>query len=137
MKKYLLGALITLTGLFALATGAQAGTGDVVVHIKQDFVAGGKAFPAGTYKVLQDDTGTGQVLILRGEQPGESAFLVANTHDSSLPKQPEVKLTRVGEVYYLSEVATELGVYTLAEPSVVTRTAKTTDQTTMSPSGSN
>ena len=42
MKKYLLGALITLTGLFTLATGAQAGTGDVVVHIKQDFVAGGR-----------------------------------------------------------------------------------------------
>ena len=137
MKKYLLGALITLTGLFALATGAQAGTGDVVVHIKQDFVAGGKALPAGTYEVLQDATETGQVLILRGEQPGESAFLVPNTHDSSSPQRLEVKLTRVGDVYYLSEVSTELGVYTLAKPSVVTRTAKTTDQTRMSSSGSN
>ena len=67
MKKYLLGALITLTGLFVLAAGVQAATGDVVVHINQDFVAGGKAFPAGTYKVLQDVTGTGQALILRGE----------------------------------------------------------------------
>jgi hypothetical protein len=48
MKKYLLGTLITLTGLFALAAGAQAETGDVVVQIKQDFIAGGKALPAGT-----------------------------------------------------------------------------------------
>ena len=47
MKKYLLGALITLTGLFALAAGAQAATGDVVVHINQDFVAGGRRFPPG------------------------------------------------------------------------------------------
>jgi hypothetical protein len=137
MKKYLLGALITLTGLFVLASGAQAATGDVVVHINQDFVAGGKAFPAGTYKVLQDVTGTDQALILRGEQPGESAFLVPNAHDSSYPKRLEVKLTRVGDVYYLSEVTTELGVYTLAQPRVVARTAKTTDQTTMSSSGSN
>ena len=137
MRKYLLGALITLTGLFVLAAGAQAETGDVVVHIKQDFVAGGKAFPAGTYKVLQDVTGTGHDLILRGEQPGDSAFLVPNTHDSSYPKRLEVKLTRVGDVYYLSEVATELGVYTLAQPRFATRTAKATDQTTMSSSGSN
>jgi hypothetical protein len=136
MKKYLLGAFITFTGLFVLAAGAQAATGDVVVHINQDFVAGGKAFPAGTYKVLQDVTGTGQDLILRGEQAGESAFLVPNTHDSSYPQRLEVKLTRVGDVYYLSEVATELGVYTLAQPSVVTRTAKATNQS-VSPSGSN
>ena len=136
MKKYLLGALITLTGLFALAAGAQAATGDVVVHVNQDFVAGGKTFPAGTYKVLQDVTGTGQDLILRGEQPGESAFLVPNTHDSSYPQRLEVKLTRVGDVYYLSEITTELGVYTLAQPRVVTRTAKATNQS-MSPSGSN
>jgi hypothetical protein len=137
MKKYLLGALITLTGLFALAAGAQAETGDVVVHIKQNFVAGGKAFPAGTYKVLQGFPETAQALILRGDQPGASAFLIPTTHDASLPERLEVKLTRVGDVYYLSEVATELGVYTLAPPQVVTRTAKAKDDGTMSSSGSN
>jgi hypothetical protein len=137
MKKYLLGALITLTGLFALAAGTQAETGDVVVHIKQNFVAGGKAFPAGTYKVLQGFPETAQALILRGDQPGASAFLIPTSHDASLPERLEVKLTRVGDVYYLSEVATELGVYTLAPPQVVTRTAKAKDDGTMSSSGSN
>jgi hypothetical protein len=137
MKKYLLGALITLTGLFVLAAGAQAETGDVVVHIKQDFIAGGKAFPAGTYKVSQDFVGTSQALLLRGEQPGESAFLVPTAHDSSYPKRLEVKLTRAGDVYYLSEVATEFGVYTLALPRGETRMATAKDQGTMSSSGSN
>jgi hypothetical protein len=137
MKKYLLGALITLTSLFALAAGAQAETGDVVVHIKQDFVAGGKAFPAGTYKVLQSFPETAQALILRGDQPGASAFLIPTTHDASLPERLEVKLTRVGDVYYLSEVATELGVYTLPPPQVVTRSAKAKDDGTMSSSGGN
>jgi hypothetical protein len=137
MKKYLLSALIMLTRLFALATGAQAGTGDIVVEIKQDFMAGGKAFPAGKYKVIRDFPGTSQALILRGEQPDASAFLIPTTHDGSWSQQPEVKLTRVGGAYYLSEVVTDLGVYTLAAPRVDTRTAKATDQNSMSSSGSN
>ncbi len=137
MKKHLLGGIIVLTGLFALATGAQAGTGDIVVKIDQDFIAGEKAFPAGTYKVIQDSPGTSQVLILRGEQPGESIFLLPTTRDASSPERPEVRLTRVGDAYYLTEVATELGVYSLASPRVEARTARTTDQSTVSPSGSN
>jgi hypothetical protein len=137
MKKYLVGALITLTGLFALATGAQAGTGDVVVQIRQDFIAAGKTFAAGRYKVIQDFSGTGQALILRGEQPDASVFLIPTSHDTFSTGRLEVKLTPVGDVYYLSEVATEFGVYTLAPPRVETRTAKAKDQDTMSSSGNN
>lgn len=137
MKKYLFSALITLAGLFALAASSRAQTGDVVVRIEQDFTAGGKAFPAGTYKVLQSSAGTAQTLILRNQESGGSAFLIPTAHDALSSKQPEVKLTRVGDVYYLTEVATELGVYTLSPPRVETRTAKTTDHGVMSPSGSN
>jgi hypothetical protein len=139
MKKYMLGTLITLTGLFALAAGAQAQTGNVVVHIKQDFIAGGKALPAGTYRVYQGFAETtGQALILRGEEPGKSAFLIPATHDASLPERLHVKLTRVGDVYYLSEVATEFGVYTLHAPGELTRTAKAMkDHRTMAAAGSN
>jgi hypothetical protein len=137
MKKYLLGTLITLTGLFALGAGAEAETGDVVVHIKQDFVAGGKALPAGAYKVYQGFPETGQALILRGEEPGASAFLIPATHDASFPERLFIKLTRVGDVYYLSEVATELGVYTLPAPRELTRSAKAKDHDTMAASGSN
>jgi hypothetical protein len=138
MKKYLLSAIIMLTGLFALATGAEAGTGDVVVKINEDFMAVGKAFPAGTYKVIQDSPGTNQALILRGEQPGESVFLLPATRDTTSSEQrPEVQLTRVGDAYYLTEVATEIGVYTLIPPRVEARTAKATDQDTVSSPGSN
>ena len=122
MKKHLLGALITLTGLFALAAGAHAETGGVVVHINQDFVVGEKALPAGTYWVRH--SGSGQVLILRGDEPGASAFLLPTACDASTPERRQVKLTRVGDVYYLSEVATENGVCTLAPPRMVARPAK-------------
>ena len=68
MKKYLFSALVTLAGLFVLAASSQAQTGDILVQIKQDFTAGGKALPAGTYKVFRSVTGTDQILILRGQQ---------------------------------------------------------------------
>jgi hypothetical protein len=137
MKKQLLGAVIVLSGLFALATGAQAGTGDIVVKINQDFTAGGKTFPAGTYEVIRISPGLSDTLMLRGEQAGATAFLLPGTWDASVPVEPQVRLTRVGDTYYLSEVSTESGVFTLPEPRVETRTAKVVEHGTTSPSGSN
>jgi hypothetical protein len=126
MKKFLLSTLIITAGLWTLATGARAQTGTVVVHIRQDFMAGGKAFPAGTYKVYEDLPQTGQTLILRGEEA--SVFLLPRTHDGAFAGETGVKLTRSGDVYYLSEIVTELGVYTFSVPPALTRTAKANDQ---------
>ena len=78
MKKYLLGVLVMFAGLIAgvlaLAAGARAETGVVMVHINQDFIAGGKAFSAGTYKVYQGSPQTGQWLILRSGSLSLSIF---------------------------------------------------------------
>jgi hypothetical protein len=137
MKKYLFGALVAVTGLIALATGAQAQTGSIVVHIHQDFIAGNRMFPAGTYKIGQDLSGSAPLLVLRGTKPGAASFVLATTLDSSSPQQLKVKLTRLGDVYYLSEVATETGVYTLAPTKYVTRMARATDLSGMPSSGSN
>lgn len=135
MKKFLLGALITLTGLFVLAAGAQAQNGNVVVHIQHDFIAGGKTLPAGTYRILPDLSGSGQSLILRGDR--ESAVLLPIMHDGSSTERLHVTLIRVDDVYYLSEVATDFGVYTLAQPASVTRLAKARERGMTSSSGSN
>jgi hypothetical protein len=137
MKKFLLGTLIMITGLFALAAGAQAETGGVVVHINQDFIAGGKAFSAGTYKVHQGSPQTGQFLILSDAETGASVFLLPSMHDGDIPGQFEVKLRRAGNLYYLSEVVTDLGVYTLPAPHALTQTARVKNDATMAGSGSN
>ncbi len=141
MKKFLLGTLVLIAGLIAgvlaLTAGARAETGVVVtVHINQDFIAGGKAFSGGTYKVYQGSPQTGQWLILRCEETGASVFLLPSTHDGAFPGQFEAKLTRAGSVYYLSEVATDLGVYTLPAPHALTQTAKKKDHDKMAASGS-
>jgi hypothetical protein len=137
MKNYLLGALVTLTCLFALSTGVQAEEGDVVVHINQNFVAGGKALPAGTYRVHQALPETGQALSLRCQESGESAFVVVGTRDASFAAPLNVKLTRMGDAYYLSEVATEFGLYTFPAPGELTRMAKAKAHPIMEASGSN
>lgn len=135
MKKFLLTTLIMIGGLFTLAAGARAEMGTVVVHINEDFVVGGATLPAGTYKVYEDSPATGQTLILRGEKG--SVYLIPSTHDQTCTGQLKVKLTRAGDVYYLSEVATDLGVYTFPVPRELTRTAKVKDQDLRPASGTN
>lgn len=135
MKKLVLGIPIIIAGLFALGTAAQAETGAIVANINHDFVAGGTAHSAGTYLVyrLTPDT-----LVLRNEESGASVFMLSSMHKAANQgQQLEVKLTRSGDVYYLNEVVTDLGIYTLPEPRALTRAAKVKDQTTMGQSGSN
>ena len=127
MKKVLMGTLIMIAGLFTLATGAQAQAG-IVAHIGQDFVAGGKAVPAGTYKVYQGTPETGLTLVLRGEEPGSSIFLIPSTHDGAVAGPLELKLTRAGDSYYLSEIVTESGLYTFSQPRTLTGPAEAKNQ---------
>ena len=142
MKKYLLGILVMIAGLVAgvltLAVGAHAEIGGVImVHINQDFIAGGKAFSAGTYKVYQGSAQTGQWLILRSKDTGDSVFLLPSSHDGAFPGQFGAKLRRAGNLYYLREVVTDLGVYTLPAPHALTQTAKKKDHDKMAAPGSN
>jgi len=134
MKKFLLSTLIVTAGLFTVATGAPAQTGAVVVRIPQDFRAGRKAFPAGTYKEYEDLLQTGHTLILRG--PEASVLLLPCTHDGAFAGETGVKLARSGDGYYLSEIDTELGVYTFAVPRAPMRTARASDQDSKAAGGS-
>ena len=136
MKKFLLATLVMIAGVLALAVGVRAETESVMIHINQDFIAGGKTFSAGTYKVYQGSPQTGQWLILRSKETGASVYLLPSTHDWAFPGQVEAKVTRAGNSYYLSEVVTELGIYTLPAPHALTQTAKKKDHDKMAASGS-
>jgi hypothetical protein len=135
MKKFLLGTLVMIAGVVALAAGARAETGDVMIHINQDFIAGGKTFSAGTYRVYQGSPQTGQWLILRSKETGASVYLLPSAHDWAFPGQLEAKLTQAGNLYYLSEVVTEFGIYTLPAPHILTQTAKKKDHDKMAEVG--
>ena len=134
MKKFLLSTLLLIAGLFMMSSGASAQTGTVVMHIPQDFTAGGKALPAGTYKVFEGSTPASLTLILRGQEG--SVFLVPTTRDSAFPGQAGAKLVRVGDVYYLSEIVSPLGTYTLTAPHELSRIAKAPSQDSAAAGGS-
>ena len=137
MKKFLLGTFVMIAGIVALATGACAETGGgVMVHINHDFIAGGEALSAGTYKVYQGSPETGQWRILRSKETGASVFLLPSTHDGVFPGPFEAKLTQAGNLFYLSEVVTELGVYTLPAPHTQTQTIPKKDRNKVAASGS-
>ena len=139
MKNILLGTFVMIAGVVALAAGASAETGGgVMVHINHDFIAVGKALSAGTYKVCQGSSETeGQCLILRSKETGASVFLLPSSHDGAFPGQFGAKLRRAGNLYYLREVVTDLGVYTLPAPHALTQTAKKKDHDKMAAPGSN
>jgi hypothetical protein len=113
MKKSLLSIPILITGLFAMTTGAWA-EANVVANINHDFVAGGKTHSAGTYTVYRVSP---EAMILRSEETGASTFLLPSMHEEALPgHEIKVKLIEAGGVYYLSEIATDVKVYTLPAP---------------------
>jgi hypothetical protein len=114
MKQYLFGAVLAFAGLVALAPAARAQA--LVVHIQQDFVAGGKTLPAGNYTIARNVDGAGQVLLLRDRRSGASAFLVATTKDAPVAERNQVTLLRSGDALYLSEIATDAAVFTFAPP---------------------
>lgn len=137
MKDFLLGTLVIIAGLIAGAAGARAETGrGITVQINQDFIAGGKAFSAGTYKLYPGSPATGQWLILRSKETGASVVLLPSTYDGTFRRQVEAKLKRAGNAYYLSEVATTLGVYTFPAARALPQTSKNKNHENMAVSGS-
>jgi hypothetical protein len=124
-----------IAGILTFAAAAWAQTGTMLVNIDRDFIAAGKLLPAGKYKVFPSSTGT---LVLRSEETRNSVFLVTGVRNPPVfADESGVKLTLSGEMYYLSEVKTDLGAYSLVIPRTMTHTAKTMDHTGIIASGSN
>ena len=111
MKKVSLGIHIMVVGLLAFATGARAETISMVANIGHDFVASGQTHSAGIYKLSRL---TPETLLLQCKETGESVVLLPSMYDYTLSGQrPALKLRLTGDVYYLTEVVTASGVYSL------------------------
>ena len=135
MKKFMLRISMIIFGMLVLASSSWAQTGIVVANINYDFVAGGKTHLAGNYRVYRLSPET---LILQSEDTRTSFFLVPSTHhDPRDDQRSGMKLTLSGGVYYLSEVATDLGVYAFPAPRTLVRTANTKKLSGVAASGSN
>ena len=134
MKKLVFCAL-TLACLSALATGLRADDGAIVANVDQDFVAAGKTFPAGTYRFAPDSPGS-RFVTIRNHEGDSTAVVLPIVYDASAPQRAHLLLRRVDGVNYLSEIATPLGVFTLATTRKLEQ-IEAKDRDAMSSTGTN
>jgi len=134
MKKSYSVAILTLVCVFGLGVRAQAQDEQVVAKAPFDFVAGGKAMPAGTYNVSRI-VGPQRELVVRGSD--NSAFVLPMVFDGVASDHAGLGFEHVGDSYFLSKIETLGGVYTLGTPRPMTKVAQMKDNIGLSSSGSN
>lgn len=114
MKKIYLAALLMLTGLWGMSINAHAQDADtVVVSVPFEFVAGGAMLPAGQYRVSRVKPGANRELAINSYDKG-GAFLLPLVFDQATDAgKPTLSFEHVGGKYFLSEIKTLGGVYTM------------------------
>ena len=127
MKTYC-SVVLTMTCLLGLGISALAqDASGVVVKVLFDFVAGGKTLPAGTYSVGRLSPGIHPSLIIDGKDNSAFALVLPIVPDGDSAGRTELSFERVGGKYFLSEVATPAGVYTLLTQRAMARLAQMND----------
>jgi hypothetical protein len=135
MKKSYLAAVLTLTCVLGIGVSASAQDTDaVVVTVPFEFVAGGATLPAGEYRVSRISPGVNRELAIRGSDKG-TAFLLPLAFDGVSSDQPTLSFEHVGGKYFLSDIKTTGGIYTLALPRKQIALAQTNSHDTMQISG--
>jgi hypothetical protein len=138
MKKQYFAVLFTLMCVLGLGPRAQAQDEDTVIaQVPHDFVAGGAVLPAGTYRVSRVDTAGTRELLIRGYETGASAFLIPTVFADAPAEHAHLSLQPVGNKYFLSEIQTANGVYTIVIPPSAIKLAEMEQHDGTSPSGSN
>jgi hypothetical protein len=138
MKRRYLTVLVGLICVTTLGLTARAQDEDTVTaKVPYDFVAGGAVLPAGTYRISRVDTVGTRELEISSYETGASAFLLPTVFADGPGEHAQLTLESVGGKYFLSEIQTANGVYTLALPRSVIMVGQTGQHGGMSPSGSN
>ena len=134
MKKSYLTVVLTLTCLLGLGISASAqDTSNIVANVPFEFVAGGKTLPAGTYSVGSVFPESDLTLIIRSLDKG--GVLLPIIFDGASGGQAKLSFEHVGDTYFLGEVQTPAGVYTIGTRRAITKLAQMKDHGTVASSG--
>jgi len=135
MKRSYLAAALTLACVLGIGVSARAQDTDaVVVTVPFEFVAGGATLPAGEYRIGRVTPGINRELAMRSYNNG-GAFLLPVAFNDVTSDKPTLSFEHVGDKYFLSDIKTEGGVYTLALPRKQIALAQTNTHDTMQISG--
>ena len=136
MKKSYLTAVLTLACLLGVGVSARAqDTEGVRVNVPFEFVAGGAPLPAGTYTVGRVSVEPYSTIAISSY--GHGALVLPIAIDGPRTEQPKLSFEHVGGKYFLSQVDTPGGSYTLALPRAMVTLAQMKDQGTLSSGGTN
>jgi hypothetical protein len=140
MKNVYLTAVLSLTCLLCLGTGANAQDAEGVrVTVPFEFVAGGTTLPAGTYTVGRLSVDAYSSIEISGRSNGVFALPIAVDGTSS--GKPRLSFQQLGGKYFLSEADTPGGIYKFALPRAIVALAQMKDhgkdQSTTSSGGTN
>jgi hypothetical protein len=114
MRKQFLRIVVVLIAVAGLGVAAKGQDVDrIVVNVPYQFVVGGKALPAGTYRVNRLSAAAPRVLMLTGYQNNASAMILATDVENNLSDKPEIALEQFGNEYFLSKVETAGHLYRL------------------------
>jgi hypothetical protein len=134
MKKLFSTTVLSLICLLGLGISAHAQDASrLAVTVPFDFIAGGQTLPAGTYTVSRASQSSWVGLAIRSYDNG--VFLLPVAFDDAAADQAKLAFAHVGDKYFLSEVDTPVGVYSIAMPRAMTKVAQMKDQVTLSSSG--
>jgi len=135
MKRLYMTALLTLSCVLGLGISSQAQDADeVVVTVPFEFVAGGVVLAAGEYKVSRVNPDLNRELDIHGFNKG-SAFLLPISFDGGAAVEPKLSFEHVGGKYFLSEIKTLTGVYTLPRSPEMIMLGQSNTPNALPPSG--
>ena len=115
MNKPFLRILVVLAGFAGFVIPAKA-QDQIVAKVPFQFVAAGRTFSAGEYRISRlSDTNSRVLLLTSRENLGEAIMLRAETEE---PSQGQAKLdfATVGDQHFLSRIETANNAYTLSLP---------------------
>ena len=136
MNKSYLTAVLTLACMLGVGISARAQeTEGVRVNVPFEFVAGRTTLPAGTYRVGRLSVDAHSGIAISGYN--NSAFVLPMVVAATNTEQPKLSFEHVGGKYFLSEIDTPAGVYTLMLPRAMVELVQVKDQGTVSSSGAN
>jgi hypothetical protein len=115
MKSSYVTAILMLMCLLGVGVSAHAQDPDaVIVSVPFEFMAGGATLPAGEYRVSRANPGMNRELAINGYNK-RNAFLLPLSFDdvAAADGQPALSFEHVGGKYFLAEIKTLGGVYTM------------------------
>lgn len=140
MKKWYVTLLFASVCVLGLGRNAHAQELEdaIVVKVPHEFIVGGLALPAGTYRVSRIDSARGsRQLKISNYETRTSVLLLPTVFDETQGGHAHLSFVHLGNDYFLSSIETSIGTYVTSIPRSAVTLAQTKDHGTVSASGTN